>query len=232
MAYILNIDTSSKNCSVALQEDDTLISHFDIHVEKSASSLINLYIERILQDTGIVKADLSAIAVGVGPGSYTGLRIAVSTAKGLSLGLDIPLIAVNTLEALAYSQAHLAQALGAWICPMLDARRMEVYTCLLDAQQQVLSPTKALILDLASFAEELAQAKIVFLGDGSNKLKDILEHPNAIFIPNVFPSARFMAKLSYHKYTSSQFEDTAYFEPFYLKDFVSTAKNSSSKLSV
>lgn len=232
MAYILNIDTSSKNCSVALQEDDALISHFDIHIEKSASSLINLYVDRILQDAGLLKSNLSAIAVGVGPGSYTGLRIAVSTAKGLALGLDIPLIAVNTLEAMAYSQLHLAHALNAYVCPMIDARRMEVYTCLLDAQLQVISPTEAMILDETSFTDVLSKSKIVFLGDGSNKLKEVLVHPNATFIPNVLPSARFMAQTSYEKYKSSRFEDTAYLEPFYLKDFMSTSKNSSSKTSV
>lgn len=232
MAYILNIDTSSKNCSVSLQKDNILISHFDIHIEKSASSLVNLYVDRILQDAGIVKSDLNAIGVGIGPGSYTGLRIAVSTAKGLSLGLDIPLIAVNTLEAMAYSQVPLAQAIDAFICPMLDARRMEVYASLLNPQLQAIIPTSAMILDQESFTQELDKTKIVFLGDGSNKLSEILAHPNAIFIPNVFPSARFMERLSYNKYLASQFEDTAYLEPFYLKDFVSNAKNSSSKLSV
>jgi tRNA threonylcarbamoyladenosine biosynthesis protein TsaB len=224
LAYILNIDTSSKNCSVALQNDDALVASYDIHIEKSASSLINLYCDRIVKDAGITLNDLNAIAVGIGPGSYTGLRIAVSTAKGFALGLDIPLVAVDTLEAMAYSQINFAEHQQALICPMLDARRMEVYTCLFRHDLSILKKTEALILDENCYKAELDQQKIIFLGDGAVKLQNILEHPNAIFIPNIIPSARFMIAKSWDNFSNKLFADVAYLEPYYLKEFMSLQK--------
>jgi len=224
LAYILNIDTSSKNCSVALQDDDALVASYDIHIEKSASSLINLYCDRIVKDVGITLNDLNAIAVGIGPGSYTGLRIAVSTAKGFAVGLDIPLIAVDTLETLAYSQINFAEHQRALICPMLDARRMEVYTCLFRHDLSIQKATEALILDENCYKEDLDQNKIIFLGDGSVKLQNIIKHPNAIFVPNIIPSARFMIHKAWGNFSNSHFEDVAYLEPYYLKEFMSSQK--------
>ena len=209
---------------MALQKDEALVASYDIRIEKSASSLINVYCDRIMADAGISKQQLSAVAVGIGPGSYTGLRIAVSTAKGIAFGLDIPLISVDTLQAMAASQLPLAAALQASICPMLDARRMEVFTRLYDKDLEPLQPTRALLLDQDTFDTQLERSRIIFLGDGSSKLKTILAHSNAFFVPDVYPSAQYMTTIAWRKFSASTFEDVAYLEPYYLKEFVSSAK--------
>jgi tRNA threonylcarbamoyladenosine biosynthesis protein TsaB len=224
VAYILNIDTSAKNCSVALQENSKLISCYEISLEKSASTLINSYCERILADVGLDLNNLDAIAVGVGPGSYTGLRIAVSTAKGLAFAIDKPLIAVNTLEAIAHSQKEIAHQIGAIVCPMIDARRMEVFTSLYSSELKEILPTSAEILDENSYINYLNKQKVIFVGDGAFKFSEIQKHSNAVFINGVSASAKNMVTLAFDKFEKHQFEDVAYLEPFYLKQFMSTQK--------
>lgn len=224
MAYILNIDSSTQNCSVALFYDTKLVSLREIYVDKSASSLINTFCESVCVDYGIALSNLDAIGVGIGPGSYTGLRIAVSTVKGLAFGLEKPIIAVPNLHALAWSVQEMAIQLNALICPMIDARRMEVFTSIFDSNLETILPTQAMILEASSFHETLNNSKILFIGDGSNKFKSVINHPNAIFIDNIHTSAKHLGVLSFVKYQKQQFEDIAYLEPYYLKQFVSTAK--------
>lgn len=221
MALILSFETSTKVCSVALHKDGQLLSSSEVLVEKSHSKNITLLTEGVLNHTGFSFKDLDAIAVSKGPGSYTGLRIGVSTAKGYCYALDKPLIAINTLHAMA-------QALKAYVkdeallCPMLDARRMEIYTALFDQQLNYIEETKALVVDESSFQKELSLNKIYFFGDGSNKCKDLLKNSNALFIDGVYPHAKSIGLLAELAFQNKNFEDTIYFEPYYLKDFVST----------
>jgi tRNA threonylcarbamoyladenosine biosynthesis protein TsaB len=174
----------------------------------------------VLKDAGIASKQLQAISVGKGPGSYTGLRIGVSAAKGLAFGLNIPVIAVNTLEIMAYSVTRRMDS-DSVFCPMLDARRMEVYCAMFDKDLKMIKETSAQIVDEKNLSYFSFSKPTVFFGDGMPKCKDILSTlDNSVFIDNVKPSAVFLAGLSYKKYQSKTFEDLAYFEPFYLKDFV------------
>lgn len=173
--------------------------------------------EEVCEKAAISLKELEAVAVSKGPGSYTGLRIGVSAAKGLCFALDIPLIAVGTLDVLAHSAV--AKKNGS-IVPLLDARRMEVYSAVFDHTFLQIRETKAEIISADSFGEELSRGEVVFLGDGAKKVKEILTHKNAVFIENSFPSAKTMSFLSEEKFKQKDFENLAYFEPFYLKDFV------------
>jgi tRNA threonylcarbamoyladenosine biosynthesis protein TsaB len=217
MAYILNIETSTKNCSVALAKDgEKLVSREIAEMGYSHAEKLHVFIEEILSEANLQFSALDAIAVSQGPGSYTGLRIGVSAAKGLCYALNIPLIAVDTLEILA-SQISIEKGL---IVPMIDARRMEVYAAIFDKNHQKIRKTKAEILTVDSFSE--LKETIYFIGDSSQKAKTILQKENFIFVENViYPSAKQMTKKSYTLFTNNHFEDVAYFEPFYLKDFFS-----------
>ena len=222
MSLILSLETATTVCSVALTLDGKTLATEQLFVEKSHSNLLTVVIENLLHHTGVEKGDLSAVAVSKGPGSYTGLRIGVSTAKGLCYALDKPLIAINTLEAMA-AEVVPFNVHEAYLCPMLDARRMEVYTALYDANLNELSPTKALILDETSFAETLKENNVLFFGNGSDKFKALIEsNSSAYFISDRCPSAAAVGMLAYEAYQKQHFEDVAYFEPFYLKDFVAT----------
>ena len=185
--------------------------------------------EEVLRDTGKKPVDLQAVAVSKGPGSYTGLRIGVSAAKGFCYALDIPLIAVDGLKALAVvALQHLAKqehcmppaAVEARLCPMIDARRMEVYYCLLKCDLSQLQETKAEVIDENTFKKLLQEYKVVFFGDGAAKCRSVIKSCNALFLDNLWPSARGMILEAEQKYAQEDFVDTAYFEPFYLKDFV------------
>lgn len=220
MTYILNIETATKNCSVSLSKNGETICCKEIaeqgysHAEK-----LHVFIEEILKESGIDLQELKAIAVSKGPGSYTGLRIGVSTAKGLCYALGIPLIAVDTLAVLAQS---VAQNDGL-IIPMLDARRMEVYSAVFDANHKMIMEVQAEVLTENSYAD--FKEKIYFVGDCQEKCQTVLSAENFVFIPEiVFPSAKEMSPISYQKFTKNEFEDVAYFEPFYLKDFMLTKK--------
>ncbi len=215
MPYILCIETATTNCSVALSKDGKLIqSKEDYNTSYSHAELLHVFIEEVLQQAGVALKELDAIAVSKGPGSYTGLRIGVSAAKGLCYALGIPLIAIPTLTALA----HQVQENGL-IIPMLDARRMEVYSAIFDQQHQQQRATQAQILEENSFAEELAATKVYFIGNGVAKFEEICQHPNAVFIADKLPSAKETSVLAAEKYKQKEFEDVAYFEPYYLKDF-------------
>lgn len=217
MAFILNIETSTTNCSVSLSnKGETLVLKEDYGNGYSHAEKLHVYIEEILNEANIKANQLDAIAVSKGPGSYTGLRIGVSAAKGLAFALGKPLISVSTLEALA----HQVKAESGVIVPMLDARRLEVYSAIFSSDYKMNREIKAQILDDSSFFQELAKGKVYFIGDGVAKTKALLSNKNAVFIENKLPSADQMSQLSFDKYKKSDTEDVAYFEPYYLKDFV------------
>jgi len=217
LAHILNIETATTNCSVSLSFDgDILAIREDNNNTYSHSERLHTYIDEVLKESNVSPSDLSAIAVSKGPGSYTGLRIGVSTAKGLCFALDKPLISIPTLESLAY---QVTTDKGV-IIPMLDARRLEVYASIYDCEYKQIRETKAEILDLNSFLDYLRNNKVVFIGSGVSKTSELIKHPKAVFIQNKLPSARDMGQLAYVKYKKNDIEDVAYFEPYYLKDFL------------
>jgi tRNA threonylcarbamoyladenosine biosynthesis protein TsaB len=216
--YILNIETATKNCSVALAKDGKTILYKEIAEEGySHAERLHVFIEEIIKEAGIHFQDVKAIAVSQGPGSYTGLRIGVSAAKGLCFALNIPLIAVDTLQVLA-SQAKVTDGL---LIPMLDARRMEVYSAIFNSELEKQREVQSEIITEKSF--ETISDTIYFLGDCSEKCQSVLVQPNFVFLKDVkYPSAKEMSALSYKKFQSNDFEDVAYFEPYYLKDFMIT----------
>jgi tRNA threonylcarbamoyladenosine biosynthesis protein TsaB len=218
LSYILNIETATKNCSVALAKDGQTILCKEIAEEGySHAERLHVFIEEIIQEAGICFQDINAIAVSQGPGSYTGLRIGVSAAKGLCYALNIPLVAVDTLQVLA-SQAKVTEGL---IVPMLDARRMEVYSAIFNAKLEKQRDVQAEIITENSF--ENSSETIYFVGDCAEKCKTVLTQPNFVFLEEVkYPSAKEMSALSFSKFQNSDFEDVAYFEPYYLKDFMIT----------
>ena len=229
MALILNLETATTVCSVSLAKDGVLLALKEINGDYSHAENLTLFIEDVFKPAGLKLNSIDAVAVSKGPGSYTGLRIGVSTAKGLCYSLDKPLIAINTLEHISYSVSKTIPkelpVINYLLCPMLDARRMEVYCALFDSQNKYVMPTSALIIDENSFAEYLKENTIYFFGDGASKCKQVLAgNENAIFIDGVFPSAKNMIPLSEEAFDKKQFEDVACFEPFYLKDFVAGKK--------
>lgn len=221
MSLILNIETSTPVCSVALAHDGKVISMKENNEGLNHSVLLGTYINEILKENNTDTRQLDAVAVSMGPGSYTGLRIGVSMAKGLCFGANKPLLAVPTLQALALSVSSRLQE-NAWYCPMIDARRMEVYTAFFDQENCQLIDTKAEIIDQHSFAGILSTQKVYFFGNGSEKVRNTLTSPNARFIEKVEASAKNMAEISENLFKARQFADVAYFEPFYLKDFIAT----------
>lgn len=221
MALILNIDTSTSVCSVALARDGKLLALKENEEGLNHSLLLGTYVDELLRENQLGVQDLDAVAVSMGPGSYTGLRIGVSLAKGLCFGASKPLIAVSTLQALARSVSGKLQE-EALYCPMIDARRMEVYTAFFDRANNTVVDIKAEIIDEYSFASLLAAQPVYFFGNGSDKVKNVLVSPNARFLPDVKTSASNMTELAEMKFNAGQLEDVAYFEPFYLKDFIAT----------
>ena len=219
LGYILNIETATKNCSVALAKDGKTIFCKEIAQEGySHAERLHVFIEEIIKEAGIPFKDLSAIAVSQGPGSYTGLRIGVSAAKGLCYALDIPLIAVDTLQALA-SQVTISSGL---IIPMIDARRMEVYSAFFSPTLEKKREILAEIIDENSFGD--LQETLYFVGDCAEKCKSVLNKDNYVFLEDIkYPSAKEMSALSYEKFKINDTVDVAYFEPYYLKDFMITA---------
>lgn len=217
MALILNIETATTNCSVSISKDGkTVFLKEDNNKNYSHAESLHLFIDAVLKESNTTLADIDAIAVSKGPGSYTGLRIGVSAAKGLCFALNKPLISVPTLQALA----HQVKVENGFVVSMLDARRMEVYSSIFDSHYNQIRDTEAEILDENSFKEYLKKGKVYFIGNGVEKTKEILTHSNAIFIEDKLPSANEMGLLAYNKYKISDFEDVAYFEPYYLKDFI------------
>jgi tRNA threonylcarbamoyladenosine biosynthesis protein TsaB len=225
VAYILNIETATTNCSVSLSfEGETLVLKEDYDDNYSHAERLHVYIDEVLTEAKIKSSQLDAIAVSKGPGSYTGLRIGVSAAKGLCYALNKPLISIPTLAALAH-QVKISEGL---IVPMLDARRLEVYSAVFDASYNLVRETQAQVLNEASFASFLDKGKVTFIGNGVQKTKELINHENAVFVDDKLPSANEMSQLAYHKYKKNDIEDVAYFEPYYLKDFVALKPKSKS----
>jgi tRNA threonylcarbamoyladenosine biosynthesis protein TsaB len=245
MSIILSIETSTKACSAAIHQDGNLLSVSELYNEKSSSGMLTTLIKHVVKTASLTLQEVDAIAVAKGPGSYTGLRIGVSTAKGLCFTLEKPLIAINTLEAMAYqlfavrhsavrhsAVRHSAvnyklgdSPLSILLCPMLDARRMEVYCAVFNADTiEIIEPTQAKIIDETSFADLLENQQMIFFGDGAEKCQTILgRNPNAVLLnQTIFPSAKSIGALANRAFEQQQFENVADFEPFYLKEFVGT----------
>ena len=224
MSLILNIETATGVCSVALARDGHFIGLKESNTKNSHSSVLTLFMDEVMKSAGIAFPDIDAVAVSEGPGSYTGLRIGVAAAKGLCYALEKPLIGVETLRAMAIgmlrSQSR-EEEKNILYCPMIDARRMEVYCAIFDNKGDEIRETRAEIIDENSFMEYLGKNRVVFAGDGALKCRPLFEnHPNAVFSEDFQTSAKFMISLSEEKFSKKNFEDLAYFEPYYLKDFV------------
>lgn len=228
MALILNIETATTVCSVSLAKDGKLLSLKEQNGDYSHAENLTLFIENVCKQANIKLPQIDAVAVSKGPGSYTGLRIGVSTAKGLCYSLDKALIAVDTLlsiKATAVQSLKFKVESSDLFCPMLDARRMEVYCAIYNSEGNVVKETAAEIIDEHSFSEILKTSKVVFFGDGAAKCKETFsKNSNAVFIDDIVPSAKDMITLSENAFNAKQFEDVAYFEPYYLKDFVAGKK--------
>ncbi len=216
MPTILCIETATTNCSVAIAHNGkTLAVKEDYNGSYSHAEKLHLFIQEILGENNLKLSNLDAVAISTGPGSYTGLRIGVSAAKGLCFSLDIPLISVPTLTALA----NQVEQQGI-VIPMLDARRMEVYAAVFNSEKEQILKTSAIILEPGSFHEFLEKDQVYFIGSGVEKFQKICGHPNANFIENKLPSAKEMVEIAVSKHKKSDFENVAYFEPYYLKDFI------------
>ncbi|EKB47761.1 tRNA (adenosine(37)-N6)-threonylcarbamoyltransferase complex dimerization subunit type 1 TsaB [Cecembia lonarensis] len=226
MSCILSIESTTSVCSVALHQSGNLLALMELHQENVHSRELMLLVAQIMERSGISVEQLDAVAVSSGPGSYTGLRIGVSIAKGLAFAQDIPLIGVDTLKALA-KRAQSFVFGDSHIIPMLDARRMEVYVTVFDKNLQVVSPlTPKVIENENPYMDLLEKGPVYFVGDGVAKLENLLNHPNAMLL-KLLPSAETVGFLAYDKFKEGVFEDLAYFEPNYLKDFrvISAKKN-------
>ena len=218
MATILNIETATKNCSVSLSKGENILAIKELNEGKfSHAEKLHSFILEVIRSSGKTMKDLDAIAISKGPGSYTGLRIGVSTAKGLCYALDIPLIAIPTLELIARQIPLKENELA---IPLLDARRMEVYSGVFDHNYSQIRETQAEIIDESSFVSFLEEGRVYFAGDGAEKCKNVIQHVNAGFIDGVYPSSKEMPVVSNKKFLANDFEDLAYFEPYYLKDFI------------
>lgn len=229
MALILHIETATQVCSTALSLDGEITEIRETSDPRSHASRLGPYIEDLMSSSGNDFDSLDALALSLGPGSYTGLRIGASTAKGIAYASGKPVIGISTLKAIAsrFIEEHgnfLSDQEGEdiFLCPMIDARRLEVYASVFTPDLITVRETKAEILKDTSFREFLEKGKVFFFGNGSDKFRDIIHHRNAEFIEGIEPSARFMAKLAESAFGAGDFLDVAYFEPFYLKDFIAT----------
>lgn len=214
---ILNIETATAVCSASITENGIPIRHHTDTKTHNHAQQLPLFIEDLLSWVRTEGKHLDAVALSQGPGSYTGLRIGTATAKGICYGMQIPLVAIDTLQVLA--QGALPQVEDAYLCPMIDARRMEVYCALYDNKLNIASPTEAKIMDENSFSDLLDNRKIYFFGDGAPKCKTLIHHTNAVFIDGIIPDARLMGTLAEKAYSAKQFADIAYFSPYYLKEY-------------
>lgn len=222
MAVILNIETSTQVCSASIASNGKVIAIRESFEDRSHASLLTVFIDELLQELKMDAAALDAVSVSEGPGSYTGLRIGVSVAKGICYAKKIPLIAVNTLQAMALMAANVVSETDLQYCSLIDARRMEVYSAIFNDKSDQIRETLAEIIDENSFKATLEKGKVAFYGNGASKCKDIIKNANALFIDDIYPSAKYMAPLAQKAFDNNEFRDVAYFEPFYLKDFVAT----------
>ena len=223
MSRIILIETSTSLCSTALVEDGKVVCERISDEPRAHASKTALFVSGMLSEKGLKVSDCDAVAVSKGPGSYTGLRVGVSTAKGLCFGAGIPMISVGTLDTLVWQalDGNMLPEDCRYIIPMIDARRMEVYTGIFTPDGKQISPTVAQIIDADSFKDQLAEGPVLFIGDGADKCKDTLTSPNARFI-QCCPKAASMMHPALEALEAKQFEDVAYFEPFYLKEFITT----------
>jgi tRNA threonylcarbamoyladenosine biosynthesis protein TsaB len=230
MALILHIETATPVCSVALSRNGETLGFQESGTGQSHATGLTVYIRELLKEHRFTADDLDAISLSMGPGSYTGLRIGASVAKGLAYGTGTPLIGIPTLESLSRgflsrhpeAVAPAARGQSILLCPMLDARRMEVYTALFDTQLREVSPVEAMILEPGSFGNQLEKSELFFFGNGSAKASGMIRHPNARFFEDLQLSALFQAELAEFRFARKEFLDTAYFEPHYLKEFLAT----------
>ena len=223
MPCILNIETATEVCSVVVSRDGRVIFQKEETKGLSHAVLLGTFVDEAVKILRAQNLQPDAVAVSCGPGSYTGLRIGVSEAKGLCFGLNIPLIALNSLKIMANGVSKMKDLQDyTLLCPMIDARRMEVYDVLLNKELQEVRPVSADIIDEDSFADYLGKNRIVFFGNGAEKCKTVLKSETALFLDNVYPRALDMISLAEEAYAAGDFEDVAYFEPFYLKEFVAT----------
>lgn len=224
MSCILHIETSTNVCSVALSQDGVCL-HEEIDTDgPSHAQVLAGFVQNAVSFADSHAIPLDAVAVSKGPGSYTGLRIGVSEAKGVAYGRDAKLLSVPTLKLLTVPLLLGAEELpeDALLCPMIDARRMEVYCALYDRALREVAPTRAIVIDESSFGDFLERHPIYFIGNGADKCTDVITHPNARFVTNARPRAKHMIPLAEQAMAREEFEDVAYFEPFYLKEFVAT----------
>jgi len=225
MTTILQIETATQVCSAALSVNGSTVAVKELHAANIHAGSLTLFIEEVMHMASVAYRDLDAVAVSMGPGSYTGLRIGVSTAKGLCFALGRPLIAVETLKMMAMGFLAANAGYTGLVCPMIDARRMEVFTGLYDNTLAEVLPVSAKIIDEQSYLDELADHEITFIGDGADKCRNSIAAANARFSAENFNSAVNMSRLAFEAFKSGHFEDVAYFEPYYLKDFlITTAK--------
>lgn len=215
MALLLNIDTALENASACLSTEENVLSFTENKDQKDHASWLHTSIAAMLQQTGMKATDLTAVAVSIGPGSYTGLRVGLSAAKGLCYALNIPLITVGTLDMIAFAVKDQAVE---FICAMIDARRMEVFTALYDKNQRQIHAPSAMIIDIQRFSTALDKNKVLFCGNGSKKLQAILSHPNATFSDTSMTSFH-LSQIAHQYYRENRFADLAYTEPLYIKDF-------------
>jgi len=226
MARILSIETSTGVCSVAYSVDGEVMASKELFEANSHAAHLTVLIEQLFEENNITaSADLDAVAVSSGPGSYTGLRIGVSTAKGICYASGLPLIAIDSMHIMSFPIVNRnweASKLPYLFCPLMDARRMEVYTALFDKDMNLSEAISAKIVDKETFKSILTNHRVVFFGNGSEKCKEVIQHDNAIFIDDIHPLAKNLAPLAENYFNKNKFVDVAYFEPFYLKDFVAT----------
>ncbi len=228
MARILLLETATEVCSAALSVGGEVTGYHERSDGFRHAELLTVFIDRLLSETGTKAGELDAVCVSRGPGSYTGLRIGVSVAKGLCFALNIPLIAISSLQSMAAYVARNIDILPVpWnhdllLCPMLDARRMEIYTALFDRKGDQLTDISARVIQEDSFSGELENRQMVFFGSGASKCREVIRNAHAHFLSGIYASARFMSDLAEKSFNKKSFENVAYFEPFYLKDFIAT----------
>ncbi|MBI2721775.1 MAG: tRNA (adenosine(37)-N6)-threonylcarbamoyltransferase complex dimerization subunit type 1 TsaB [Bacteroidetes bacterium] len=224
MALILNIETATTVCSVSVSDKNQIITFEEVNGGYTHAENLHVFIKEVMQQAGLTLDQLNAVSVSKGPGSYTGLRIGASAAKGLAYALNIPLISIDTLQVMTQRVISETNS-DILFCPMIDARRMEVYCACYNFELRAMLPVQALIVDSQSIAQFKMDKEILFFGDGMLKCKSLLETvPKAVFKESVMPSSEYMATLAYKKFTEKSFEDVAYFEPFYLKEFFTPLK--------
>lgn len=220
MALILSLETSAAQCSVALHKKGKILDTLEISEGQAHASKLAILINEIFQKTGINFNELSAVAVSAGPGSYTGLRIGVSTAKGICYALNIPLISVSTLDLLTFQFLHNQPVKNGLLCAMIDAKRMEVYCQVTDLDMNIVTSVEAKNIDPQSFVELLRDTQMFFFGDGAEKCDGIIDNMNAVFVSGIRPKASQLGLMAYSKFQEKKFENPMTFIPFYLKDFV------------